>query len=148
MGELAEFLKDKKLKADRDQVDWDRTKSDWLEALADLYRDIREWLSESEKRGLVRLADTKETLEEEHLGTYEAPGLNISFGADLVRLVPVGRLVLGARGRVDVITNRGQFVLVLRGDSQWYLVRDRLNKDAFIALDEGSFTAFVKEILE
>jgi hypothetical protein len=76
--------------------------ADWTGAVASLFADIRDFLSEYQADNLLTLSEEQITLHEENLGDYAIARLNIRSGQSLVRLTPVGRLVAGALGRVDV----------------------------------------------
>ncbi|WP_201215204.1 hypothetical protein [Halochromatium roseum] len=59
-----------------------------------------------------QIVDTRHRLTEETLGAYEAPGLEVTIGRDLVAFVPVASLIIGGYGRVDVIGPRDQVKLI------------------------------------
>ncbi|HEY6324003.1 MAG TPA: hypothetical protein VJA16_20870 [Thermoanaerobaculia bacterium] len=109
----------------------------WLEAIGSLYADIRGWLSEPEKEGLVNIVDADKVITERLLGTYDAPVLQLLFADHQVVIVPVARYVIGGGGRVDMTLGPRSFMLIWGGDGWQILPRDKkgppsaLNKDAF-----------------
>lgn len=53
------------------------------------------------------------TLVEENIGNYQAPMTTITIGNILVKLEPIGTLLIGARGRVDMKGPKGIARLVI-----------------------------------
>src|SRR6185295_6689793 len=83
----------------------------WLEAIRGLYANLRSWLSESEKEGLVKIVDADKAITERLLGTYDAPVLRLLFADQCVVIVPVARYVFGGVGRVDMTLGPRSFML-------------------------------------
>ena len=75
---------------------------DWQEAIRWLLGRVRSWLVEYEQDGSMTFSDGVVQLDEERLGPYPADTLSIHVGSAVVRLVPVGRAVIGGSGRVDM----------------------------------------------
>jgi hypothetical protein len=113
------------------------SRNTWLEAIKSLYSDIRSWLSEPEREGLVKIVDADKAITERLLGTYDAPVLQLFFADQQVVIVPVARYVLGGEGRVDMTLGPRSFMLLWGEDGWQILPRDKksspsaLNKDAF-----------------
>ena len=60
-------------------------------------------------------------LSEEHLGKYEIPKLKLIVGSEAIVLEPVGRHVLGARGRIDL------YLIGFKSDARMVLWREDLD---------------------
>lgn len=93
------------------QINWQARQVKWLDALAKLYDRIQ--------RELVfagvspdHIHETRHTLTEESLGTYEAPGLKVQIGTGQVTFTPVGSVIIGGYGRVDVYGPRGEVKII------------------------------------
>jgi hypothetical protein len=96
-------------------IDWEATKCDWLENLAHFYAMVEGYLAEFQNEGKVKLKTSSVTITEEHLGAYEAESRSILIGADKVDLVPIGTLLIGAKGRVDMVGPAGTAKFILTG---------------------------------
>ena len=59
------------------------------------------------------MREKKIQISEEYLGNYGAEKLTIQIGIDKVVAKPIGRMMIGAAGRVDLIGARGMLRIVL-----------------------------------
>lgn len=86
---------------------WVNVKAKWMDDLYLLYSKIKEWLKDAVEDGLLEVTDKTVELVEDELGPYQAPGIVIRFGEKDIEFRPGGRFVLGARGRVDIRSDKG-----------------------------------------
>ena len=107
-----EFLKKKK-KENGKKIDWDNRKKLWLKSLEILFNDIDKWLSPHIKKGEVEILKSTITIREEHIGEYETQKIQINIGNGFIYVKPVGTIVLGAYGRVDLYGTKGDRILIL-----------------------------------
>ncbi len=95
-------------------VDWKKERDDWLAYLDSLYKEITTLLGEyiQSDQVLVRYHDV--LLNEEGIGQYKARRLIIKIGGKEIVLEPIGTLLVGTKGRVDVTGPAGKtrFMLV------------------------------------
>lgn len=127
----------------------------WKESLAGLYSEIAAYMELYVRRGAIRITYGETELGERYLGSYFAPTMTIEIGLQKVELVPIGTLIIGGRGRVDVRGPAGdaRLVLVHRNvrrpeDLVSVRVNDALQgnkKDISITAD-GDFDEFVWKI--
>jgi len=98
-------------KASGQQVNWQARRVKWLETLVTLFETIQ---SELIFAGVEpdHIQDTRHTITEESLGTYDAPGLMVQIGTGRVTFTPIGSVVIGGYGRVDVDGPRGSVKLI------------------------------------
>lgn len=82
-----------------------------------------------------------------HIGTYAIDDLILVIGSEQVRFSPRGRNIAAAEGRVDVIGERGEAVLILRGDSDWGFVQSRQPKVTIIPFNEASFAEMLRLVM-
>jgi hypothetical protein len=89
-------------KAADESIDWNQQREKWLQAIGRLYTDIEHWMQPyvgqqlaSTKRGAVELS-------EDHIGRYTCPTLEINLSGQVYRFLPVGTLIIGAYGRIDI----------------------------------------------
>lgn len=131
-------------KAGKGSIDWEAEKKQWLRSLDDLYLRVHAFLRQYIDAG--QIATRMETIEinEEHLGLYTVPSMTIIIGAKKVTLEPVGTVLVGSRGRVDVVGSlaRGQLILVESGSVAQLLPSTGLGKSQAGAkkLTEGRWT--------
>ena len=95
-------------------IDWETKKNLWLSKVNELYGHIGLWLGDLTQSGKVSLStDEKRSVVEEHIGPYTVPVMKIGIGDETIRLDPVGTLIIGASGRVDIKGRAGNAMLVL-----------------------------------
>lgn len=83
----------------------------YLERVGQLYAAVREWLGHLEPD--AQFLETEVELVEAATGPYKARTLEIARkGKPAIRLVPRGRYMVGAEGRVDVRSRLGRETLV------------------------------------
>ncbi|MFZ3339500.1 MAG: hypothetical protein WA213_01365 [Terriglobales bacterium] len=83
-------------------VDWDEQRDQWLDHLNDLYAKIESLLRKYISSGQIHLEKRPIRLNEENIGSYTAEQMVLRIGRQEVNLVPVGTLLIGFKGRVDV----------------------------------------------
>lgn len=112
--QFKDFVERQQRVADVDNaIDWIKEREDWLLYLQELYDNIAKYLDEYVKSGGIRLINSKIELNEENIGVYSANRLAIVIGGQEIILTPVGTLLIGSKGRVDVEGSAGNSRLVL-----------------------------------
>ena len=101
-------------------MNWPQRREDWIKHLDKFYDLIGGFLQKyiDEKKIYTRWA-TKD-INEDYIGNYEAPSLEVSIGAVIkIHFDPIGTNLIGAKGRVDMHGPHGtvRFVLVPKTDS-------------------------------
>jgi hypothetical protein len=123
---LADLLKKKqKQSGDSSPIDWDDRRDRYLDAVNDLYHKIEQVLAEPIQGKTVSLQRRPKKLTESYIGTYSVDDLILVIGDEQVRFSPRGRNTAGAAGRVDVVGERGEAMLILQLDSGWEFVQAR-----------------------
>lgn len=89
------------------------TLADWLRELDALYSTMEGFLRSYTESGQIKIERRRVQLTEEYLGTYEADALAMSIGNDEVIAQPVGTLLIGSCGRVDLSGPRKTLRIVL-----------------------------------
>ncbi len=72
----------------------------WLDRLASLFDQVRQWTNENELDLPTRLIEVN--LKDSEIGRYKAPGLLIQDDAVKILLEPIARSAPGAEGVVDL----------------------------------------------
>ena len=98
-----------------DRQQWlQQRREGWLGKLTELCHTIEHnWLAPMVAEGQLQTNPLKVALNEQLIGSYEAPGLLIEIGTSVVRLEPKGTMVIGAAGRVDLQGPGGLATLIL-----------------------------------
>ena len=148
MNDLEEFF-ERKIEKHRETagaVDWSARKEKWLAALSRLYESIETWLRPSVRRGLVEVRFVPKVVNEENIGRYTLEQMKLRVGGEQVVLDPKGTIVIGARGRVDMIGDEGSVMLMLFEWEEWeFAVRTpALKRWPFT---EESFSDALKEVM-
>lgn len=111
--ELGAYIESKKvLSEDTAQVDWEQRKKAWIEALDRLYQNVESWLDDFQQSGGLSFEYGDKFLIEEHIGRYHCKTMKIKIAADEVLLNPIGTIIIGSRGRVDLEGKNGTAKLV------------------------------------
>jgi hypothetical protein len=145
MTDLTEFLKSKIATEKKEQVNLENIKKQWLEDLKSLYNKIREWTKEAQNEGLIQINEYQIDLNEEGLGNYQAPALTLIISQDKIEIRPIGRSIIGGKGRVDVSSRKAAFMLILL-DKGWLLVKEKQSRER-VTLTENIFTSMLKDLL-
>lgn len=94
-------------------IDWDKRREDWLHELEELYVRMEDHLLPYTQAGGIRIERTRVQLREDYLGTYDADKLTFKIGREKIVAKPVGTLLIGASGRVDLSGPRKTLKIVL-----------------------------------
>lgn len=76
--------------------------AEWQQSVLNLYNQIRDWLADYEKAEELSFAFEAIDIREESLGVYEIQTMKIHAGPMIVQVQPVGRVIIGGFGRVDM----------------------------------------------
>jgi hypothetical protein len=116
--------------------------AEWRDTLDRLVAEVGAW---AERRGWRVSRSTRE-LNEELLGSYSAPVLEIELPSGQVVLEPIARVVMGATGRVDLYAwpTLYRVMLLHRADGNWIVRTDSglkwphpWNEETFVELAAG-----------
>lgn len=112
--EFEEFVESQQQGATAVAINWDQERDEWLKHLSELYREIEALLGKYISSGRIKLQYRDVELNEDNIGSYTARAMVVKIGRQDVVLRPVGTLLIGFRGRVDVEgpAGRAQIALV------------------------------------
>ena len=110
-----DFVKQRTARARQssEAVDWEETLAAWLRELSALYSAMEGYLKSYTDSGQIKIGRRPVQLSEDYLGTYDAEALVLSIGDDEVIAQPIGTLLIGSRGRVDLSGPRKTLRIVL-----------------------------------
>ena len=145
MSSFTEFLRSKKDEEQAESVNLEKRKSEWLNALNNLFTQIKSWLAEPIAQNLMTIGEEPIELDEYRIGSYQASRLVLKVGHDTVYIEPVGTIILGAKGRVDVKTGGVSFKIVLTDKEEWGILEP--DRTVTKRLDEATFTKALQALL-
>jgi hypothetical protein len=113
--EFSEFLSRQSplVMEDERPIDWAAEKNEWLQYLNDLYQMVENFLKEYVENKQIAIEYKNIELEEENIGRYTVKTMTLLFGANKITLTPIGTLLIGTKGRVDMTGPRGTVRLLL-----------------------------------
>lgn len=112
-----EFIEKTSIRNRNSTVNWDEQREEWLTHLRHFYNMVEEFTEDYVARQQLAITRSREDLNEENIGKYKVDILSISIGSTEVTLIPIGTLLIGSKGRVDMVGPKGKvkFVLVPKG---------------------------------
>lgn len=133
-------------------------REEWTAAVGRLIDRLRAWLAESDPKQVLDVLPMETEIAEPGLGVYRVPGLKVSLGDAAVRVVPVGRNVVGlvgpqgdvggrAEGRVDITDGIRKYILyrtLQEGQENWYALDERFRA---APLDRGRLEGILQDLL-
>lgn len=96
-------------------IDWNARRDKWLSSLVKFYEQLDSWLLEYVKAGKIKVEKSKIEIEEEHVGRYTVEVRVLNIGGEQVVFRPIGTLLIGAHGRVDMEGPKGVVKFILTG---------------------------------
>jgi hypothetical protein len=111
--EFDAMLKKHESKSMKNEIDWVKQKNEWLDFIKQFYDSIELWLSSyvAEKQLEYTYSDLE--LVEDYIGTYQTKKMKIVLADQVVNIEPVGTLLIGTKGRIDMEGTRGRVRFML-----------------------------------
>jgi hypothetical protein len=109
-----EFLSKNQTEIVEDAIDWSKRLDDWQNHLSKFYDVVDASLKQYIDDKKVLFTVEEKDIEEEYIGPYKVKAARIKIGNSTARLDPIGTLLIGSKGRVDLVGPGGtaRFVLV------------------------------------
>ena len=112
--DLQAFINAKKRDAEvEEQIDWGKRRDEWLQSLNEIYGQIQNWLNDFEENDVISLEYKNKEINEEHIGIYNTSKMIIKIASEQILLDPIGTLLIGAKGRIDMKGKNGTIKIVL-----------------------------------
>jgi hypothetical protein len=113
-SEFDAFVKRQQQSAASTGADWSFELEHWLRYLDELYGKIEELLQDYIASGAITASYREIPMNEESIGSYTARQMTLKIGPQEISLRPIGTLLIGTKGRVDVVgpSGRTRFLLV------------------------------------
>ncbi len=151
IDEIRSFTKSQSAnKKNASVVDWNERRQVWLTQLNNLLNDVEQWLKPLCEDGTLSLErQPRHLAERETLGDYQAVAMVIYINGQTIFLEPVGSIIIGAFGRVDMKGPFADFMLLLAtSDDQdlnpiihkatWH-ISTRRNRRRLLSLNADTF---------
>lgn len=97
----------------------DRLK-DWLKSIENLYVEINKWLSPFYDKNLITPHIRDIDVFEEFIGNYQIHKLELYIGNQILSFKPIGTLIMGSYGRVDIIGPKKDIRLIQKDWGKWF----------------------------
>ena len=148
-----EFLQTQSKVESAEPVDWEDRKQLWLKSVSQLFIQIRDWLGFYIDKGyeITILEDVGDiVIEEKFIGKYKAPQLRILLGKQQYLLQPVGTVIYGAKGRIDLYGPYGKRFLIKpelgEEKRKWYVINPNTRSTIRKPLSEDVFEQILIEL--
>ncbi|MEE9372917.1 MAG: hypothetical protein V3V00_07660 [Saprospiraceae bacterium] len=114
--DFEDLLKKHDEQSEEKEIDWESQKHEWLEFINQFYLSLENWLAPYKEKGTVSYSYNNLNLTEEYIGTYNVRTMTVDFAGQQLTLEPIGTLLIGSKGRIDMEGAKGrvQFVLADR----------------------------------
>lgn len=149
---LEEILKQKRARQEASEFAHIAVRQEWISNCENLMSRITEWLQPLEAKNWLEIQSEDILIREDQLGDYETRSLQLTFlDSQILTFRPVGRFIMGARGRVDVVSGSTLLaMLLLKENDEWDFARreGRYGKPVRWAFNRNSLEEFLVEFLE
>jgi hypothetical protein len=140
------FLEKHGLNKREEAVDWTQRKEEWVSYINQFYQIIQKWLKPYIDENIVELNFKPITLHEENIGSYETNRILMKIANQEVVFTPIGTLLIGSKGIIDMEGRAGKIVFVLIDKGLWE-IRTRPPLIRSIELNEENFFNVLMEML-
>ena len=146
MSELSDFLKGKNEEHKRQQINFHEIREQWLANVAEFMKNIKSWIAASQAEGLLKVREYEIEINEENLRNYKVTALELIVGDEKIQITPVGRMIIGAIGRIDISSSYNKFIVLQKEENEWIFRNDQ-SKEKFKPFTENDFVAILKELV-
>jgi len=100
-----EFVEQEREKTEswKNSIHWEGRKQSYLNRIEELLYNVEKFLGEFTESNDIQIKKRKKKIQEEFIGQYEVPVLRIQLFGKQAALIPVGTLIIGTPGRVDLV---------------------------------------------
>lgn len=149
---LEEILKQKRAQQEARASARIAVRQEWISNCENLMSRITKWLQPLEAKNWLAIQSEDILIREDQLGDYETRSLRLTFlDSQILTFRPVGRRIIGARGRVDVVSGSTLLIMLLhKGNDEWDFARreGRYGKPVRWAFNRSTLEEFLVEFLE
>lgn len=110
--EFEDFV-NKESQKDYKTINWEEKLDRWKTNIDDLLSKIKSWLKDYTESGKISIETKEIEIFEEAIGRYTVPSLLINISGNVVNVKPIGTVMIGTIGRVDVIGKSASQKIIL-----------------------------------
>ncbi len=147
MEDLEKILEKEKENKEKNKIDLEKMRDEWVIEVNDLFSNIKTWLNPLFKKGLLRIVADQKSLFEEAVGSYTVPLMEIYFLNHSITIRPIGTFVVGAKGRVDIISYN-KTVSIIKLDNGWKIPIKQSYGFDFIDFNEDKFAEIIEDMVK
>lgn len=114
------------------ELDDEKQLEEWIQYIDDLYNSSKKYLAKYINNGSVKIDHIPITINEDFSGPYTVMKMVVHIGPSTVEFRPLGTMLIGSKGRVDVEGPGGTARLSLVNDKVEH-ARDLINVSLIIA---------------
>jgi hypothetical protein len=146
------------------EFDWLSRRNEWLCYIEQFYDNVLKWLSSYIEQGKIQVTRKNITLNEDNIGSYNTEKLILKLANREITLTPIGTVLIGSKGRIDMSSSAGEVKFVLVEKDSKGINTQTTEKSAnppewkwkisttpplikFIELNEDSFSDALMEVL-
>ncbi len=147
-----EFLKKNKETSSKDNtkgVDWDARRTKWIKSVNDLYNLVDTLIVKSLEDTGYDVHNEKKgfSLTEDYLGTYNIDRYYIKAENIEIAFNPIGSIILGAYGRVDMVISLSTYKLVMPEWGKWKIQIRKGSSSELVDFDKNNISKIFQENL-
>lgn len=149
---ISEFLADRKKnepKKTEKKVDWDKRKTRWLKSIDNLYNTVDSIILNNFQKAGFKVTSKKEKVRifEEYIGAYNVDNYYVTADNIEIKFFPVGTIIIGAFGRVNMVLPNETVKLVLQDWNDWRIVSGFGSTMKLIEFKEENIVKLLQENL-
>ncbi|OCS91760.1 hypothetical protein [Caryophanon latum] len=100
LKDLEDFINKNENEKNNDVFNWENEKKEWIDYVDKFYKDVECWLEPLGAKVTYQFNDI--TLHEESYESYTIRQMQIGISGYQVFLEPIGTMLIGAKGRIDL----------------------------------------------
>jgi hypothetical protein len=149
---LKELLEQKKIDLTKteNKIDWNERKEKWLSSINDLFNLVDSIIVKNlNDAGYEDIKTRTEEIKitEDYIGTYMTYNYFVETKPLRIVFYPIGSIIIGANGRVDMMIQSETIKLVLKDWVKWYIVKGFPSQIELVEFNEKNITEIFKNIL-
>jgi len=147
-----EFFEDRKKVEDistEKKIDWDDRKLKWINSVNEFYIIVDQLIVENFKNAGYSVFTQKEVVKnfEDFIGYYEIPNYIIKSENIDIKFFPIGTIVIGALGRLNMVLPKETIKVVLSDWGKWKIVNGYGSDTKLIDFNEQNIVRLFQENL-
>ena len=149
---LEKILKEKRKQQEASKVDHQQIREAWIISCSNLMTTISNWLKPLQSQQLLEIKPESIPIFEDQLGEYEVVALQVVFlQSEVMKIRPVARFIISARGRIDISAGGTLLVMVLaKQPDEWVFAKRNIQRGEFETwpFNKDTFDEFLSQFLE